>query len=322
MKLPSSLLLLSLLAACDGGEKPEDSGDTATGDTDTADTSEPDVVPVWEEHRVETSSTLQGIYASGEGVYVVGTGGKAWVGGATDAWASMDPEVDENDLTDLWGSGAGTTLELVAPAKSGYVARFTGGAWTVEDLGTSNHEGIGGSGIEALFAVGWGGIYRFDGAAWTFEAPPNNERLNDVYGVGEEAIAVGEEGAIVRRAAIGTWEAQDAGVSVNLNGVAGVSVDDVWAVGDEGTVVHWDGAAWTVVDAGTTASLWAVFAPSATAVYVVGNNGTALRWDGAAFEELPTGVDNNLYAIHGVSADNVWAVGNRGMAIQYKAAAR
>lgn len=313
------LPLLALSVACNGKDD-DDSGRPVQDTEDTVEDTSPDVEPVWTEYRVETSSTLQGVYASGEGVYVVGTEGKAWVGGSSGSWTSMDPEVEENDLTDLWGQGAGASLTLVATAGGGYLATHAGGAWSTYDAGSMNHEGVSGSSPDKLFAVSWAGIQRFDGVAWTFEAAPGNERLNEVWASGDDAFAVGEEGAILRRdATTGAWTAMDAGVSANLNGVSGVSVNDVWAVGDEGTALHWDGAAWTAVDAGTTASLWAVFAPAATAVYVAGNNGTALRWTGSAFEELPTGVDNNLYALHGVSAANVWAVGNRGAALQFKA---
>lgn len=313
-----ALLLALGLAGCDGDEPKDTSAPVDTGTEDSGDSADTELPPVWDEYGIETSSTLQGVYASGEGVYVVGTGGKAWVGGSGGTWSAMDPEVEENDLTDLWGQGAGGTLNMWATAGSGYVAHHSGGSWSVEDLGTSNHLGIGGDDPASLYTVSWGGIYHFDGATWTFESTPAGERLNEVYGTGAEAIAVGEEGAILRRGGDGTWTAMTSGTTVALNGVAGVSLTDVWAVGGEGTALHYDGTAWTAVDTGVTVTLWAVFAPEASAVYVVGNNGVALRWNGAAFEVLPTGVDNNLYALHGVSGSNVWAVGNRGTAIQFK----
>lgn len=310
------VLILSLFAC--SGDDPKDSGG-ADSDTDTdAETGEPAPDPVWGEHRIETASTLQGIYASGDGVYVAGTGALAWVGGADDAWVTMHPDIGENDLTDLWGAGAGETLSLYASGTSGYLAHYAAGAWTTEDLGTANHEGLGGSGPESLFAVSWGGVHRFDGTSWTFEPAPNDEKLNEVFAIGDEAFAVGQAGSIVHRTAAGEWVAMESGVTVDLHGVAGSTLTDVWAVGDDGVALHYTGGTWDVVDAGTTKPLWAVFAPGSSAVFAVGNNGTAVRWDGAAWSALPTGVDNNLYAIHGVSATNVWAVGNRGMTIQYK----
>ncbi len=316
------LVLPALLVACTGSSDGETGApaDSSSGTTPIQDSGEPEPVPVWSSYRVETSSTFNGVYPSGEGVYLVGTAGAVYVGGASGSWTAMPPDLDDVDFTDVWGAGAGDSIRLVASATSGNIARYTAGGWTVEDIGTSNHNGVGGSAIESLFAVSFGGIYAYDGVTWAFEAPPENERLNDVWGLGGEAFAVGEGGAILRRATGGGWTRTDlVGVTANLNGVAGSSLSDVWAVGADGVALHYDGTAWTSVPTGVTSALWAVFAPAPTSVYAVGNNGVALFWNGTEWTALPTGVDNNLYAVAGASATNVWAVGNRGAAIQYKA---
>ncbi|MES2639839.1 MAG: hypothetical protein V4850_10170 [Myxococcota bacterium] len=314
---------LLLAVACTGTSKDETG--TVDTDTDVVDT-DTDVEPVvvWQEHRISTSSTLNGVYASGDGVWAAGTGAEIFLGGADTEWASQFTTVsDEEDFTDLWGQGAGGTLELVASATSGYVARRSGGTWTPGDLGTADHTGVGGSGLSALYAVSWGSIFSFDGATWTFEAPPNGASLNDVYGIGADAITVGEGGIILRRDAepdtgVGpVWAAMSSGITSDLNAVAGVSMTDVWAVGADGIALHWDGVAWTPQPTGVDEALWAVFAPATDAVYAVGSAGTALVWDGVVWTVLPTGVAENLYAVHGTSSTNVWAVGNRGMALQY-----
>ncbi len=305
-----------LLVACTG-DGPDDT-DTAS-DSDTADSADTAVAAVWDEHRVSSSSTLNGVYASGGGVYVVGTAAGAWSGGPDGVWTQLPTGLsDDEDFTDLWGQGSGESLELLATATSGNVARYTSGSWFTEDLGTANHEGVGGSNVEGLYVVSWGGIFVFDGATWTFEAPPSNERLNDVWGLGQDLFAVGEGGVILRHAK-GAWTAQTSGIMTDLNAVAGVAINDVWAVGADGVALHFDGTTWTATETGVDEALWAVFAPAPDAVYAVGNAGVALVWDGVAWTSLPTGVDNNLYAIHGASDENVWAVGNRGMVLQYQA---
>ncbi len=319
-------LALTPLFACSGSDKDASTDSSDTADT-AVDTQEPDdsgdtaeVVPVWTSYRIETSSTLQGVYASGQGVYVVGTDGKAWVGGATTPWSGIDPAVDGQPLTDLWGQGAGDTMTMVATAASGFVATWSGGGWRTSDVGTANLEGVGASAPDAIFAASWGGVYRWDGAAWNFERLPGDERINDIFAIGTDAVGVGEAGAIVRRSGTeSAWSAMDnGGLRADLQAVSGTALNDVWAVGADGVAVHWDGAAWTQVDTGVDVTLWGVFAAASDAVFVVGNNGIALRWNGTAFESLPTGVDNNLYAVHGVSGSNVWAVGNRGATIQFK----
>lgn len=314
---------LLLAFACTGPSK-DDSGTPADTDTDTDTETDTDAepVPVWSQHKVTSSSTLNGVYASGGIVYVAGTGAEVHhgnAGGWTEDYTGLD---DDEDFSDLWGQGAGDAVELVLTATSGHVARRSNTLWTDEDLGTANHEGVGGSGLTALFAVSWGGIYAFDGASWSYEAPPLDSRLNEVWGIGGEVFAVGEAGLILRRTPgtpSATWAAMPSGVPNDLNAISGVSLTDVWAVGADGVALHFDGTAWTVTDTGVDEALWAVFAPAPDTVYAVGSAGTALLWDGKAWTVLPTGVDNNLYGIHGASSENVWAVGNRGMVLQYPA---
>ncbi len=309
-------LFLSTLVACstatDTGPAPDtgDSGDTAE-----------EIVPVWKQYPIQTNAALQGIYASGSGVYVVGKK-YAWSGNGGE-FTYMDIDVDDADITDLWGQGKDEDAVLAASTSLGTVAQYTGtGGWTTGTMGdTSELKGVGGDSPTNLYAVGWGRAWSYDGAAWTYEDIPDaNAKLNDVYGVGAKAFAIGEEGyALVR--SDGTWKESATGVEVALHGISGSGVNDVWAVGEGGTVLHFDGTTWTTEeDVPTTATLWAVFVPEEGVVYAVGSGGTALRRKGGAWESLPTGIVNGnaLYAVHGVSASNVWASGATGMVIQYK----
>ncbi len=306
--------LCGLLAACTGGTSdsvvPDSHASDSTSDTGTV------VTPVWTNCHIETSSTFHGVYASGEGTYIVGSGGQGWVGTASVGFSAVTPPVTV-DLHDLWGTGSGDTVELYAAGDEGHIEHYANSAWTDSDLGTNNFEGLGGSGPSALYSVGWGGIYESDGTNWTFVSPPGQERLNDVWGSAGDAVAVGEDGAAAVRSG-GTWTSSTTGVQGGLHSVSGTTASDVWAVGDAGTVLHFDGNAWSVIAVPTTLTLWGVWAADASDVFAVGDGGLALHYDGSTWTSLPTGVNNNLYAVHGSSATNVWAVGNLGAAIQYK----
>ena len=326
LRRPWFALALATLAACTGAAPTDtrdrrDDDDTGSDDggDDTGDSGAPEETAVWRNFRIETSATLQGVYASGQGVYVIGTEGRSYVGGASTPWVAMDPPVDGVNLTDLWGTGAAETILMYATAEQGLVAKYTQTGWVVEDLGTANHVGAGGSGPDAMYVVGFGGVYRFDGTAWIYEAVPGNVRLNDVFAVGLEAYAVGEGGVILRRdSATSAWTEMESGTDADLNSITGYSLDNAWAVGADGTALRFDGSRWQTTTTGVTVPLWSVFAPNATDVFAVGNNGVALRYRAGAWESMPTGVSNNLYAVHGVSAANMWAVGNRGTALQFK----
>ena len=147
------MLLALALFACTGNDdqQVDSSGDSAQEDT----APDPDTIPVWEQHRIETNSTIFGIYASGAGVYVVGSGGYAWLGGSDGDWTYMDIDVDDADLTDLWGQGQDADTILAASTTIGTVAQYAGGTWNTGSLGdTSQLEAVGGSSASAP-AVRW-----------------------------------------------------------------------------------------------------------------------------------------------------------------------
>jgi hypothetical protein len=68
--------------------------------------------------------------------------------------------------------------------------------------------------------------------------------------------------------------------AVTLVGVWGSDPSNVWAVGLQGTIVHWDGRAWTSVSSGTTYDLYSVWGTAPDDVWAVGT-GTILHWDGS-----------------------------------------
>lgn len=307
------LLGLPMVSAC-GGEEPDDpTDDTAGGDDGSADDTgglpdDPDAV--WEEIGLESAETVQGIHASTAGVYVATTGGQVWQrqGGS---WSQMDIDVDDADLNSLWGVGTGEEMTLVVAGDEGFVASWAAGAgFTVEDLGTPNHESLAGPGVGNLYVAGWGGLYGNQSGAWEFVDIGTNLRLNNIWYDGSTGIAVGEDGALATYAA-GTWTVQEAPTLRALFGVTSVG-GELWIVGERGTVLRGSPGSFEEIDLGTESSLWAVAAASPSEIYVVGSNGKAWRTDGTDWTELPTGVDNNLYSIT-ISADGkVFAGGNRG----------
>lgn len=61
----------------------------------------------------------------------------------------------------------------------------------------------------------------------------------------DDMWAVGELGTVLHGDRYG-WTAVDAGVQLALYGVAGASASDVWAVGDLEVILHWNGTDWTI----------------------------------------------------------------------------
>ena len=110
--------------------------------------------------------------------------------------------------------------------------------------------------------------------------------------------------------------------NVNLQSVDMVNSNDGWAVGSEGTIVHWDGLRWNNIDSHTAANLRAVDVISSNDAYAIAFavtipiNKSIIRWDGVNWKNVTT-PPSYLRSIDMVSSSDGWAVGHGGLIIRW-----
>jgi hypothetical protein len=104
-----------------------------------------------------------------------------------------------------------------------------------------------------------------------------------------------------------SWQAE-ALATPGLRDVWGTSPTDVYAVGDGGAIVHYDGVDWTEMDSGKEAALRDVWGTSSFDVYAVGD-GVVLRFDGAIWDDEPLAPGRDLFGVWGAPGGEVFAVG-------------
>ena len=151
------------------------------------------------------------------------------------------------------------------------------------------------------------------GVVWAPQASGVSTGLRAVWGSDASNVwAVGDGGVILKWNGT-TWTAQTSGTTNALRAVWGTSATSVWAVGDNGTVLKWDGSTWNAQTSGTTNALRGVWGLSATSVWAVGDNGTILKWNGTTWAAQTSGVATALYAVWGFDTTHVWAVGAGGV---------
>ena len=106
------------------------------------------------------------------------------------------------------------------------------------------------------------------------------------------------------------WESQNlTSAEYYLSGVWGFSGSDVFAVGEGGTILHYDGTEWAPMSSGTTSNLEEVWGTARNNVYAVGEDGTILHYNGTEWSPME-GAEGDLFlAVWGTGRSDVYAAG-------------
>jgi len=172
-------------------------------------------------------------------------------------------------------------------------------------------------------------IEHWDGSSWSIVPSPNQGVSSQLSGVGGVATndlwAVGSfnevEGFSPTRTLTEHWDGAQWSVVASpslegfdqLNAVAAVATDDVWAVGQDSAArslfLHWDGQVWTIID-GPPGS-WPQYAVAVLATDDVwsAGPGSLNHWDGTSWSTIPSPpiIAKGLSAI---ASNDVWASGS------------
>ncbi|AEI50815.1 WD40/YVTN/BNR-like repeat-containing protein [Runella slithyformis] len=87
-----------------------------------------------------------------------------------------------------------------------------------------------------------------------------------------------------------TWDNIDCPIESPLNAFYVLNSEEAWAVGQNATVLRWDGEKWSELLVFSTENLLSVYFQDAQNGWAVGTNGTILFWNGLSWnpEESPT----------------------------------
>lgn len=285
---------------------------------------------------------------SADGVLAVGSGGAVmkW-DGAT--WALLPSPAGKNTFFSVWGTGP---AEIWLASGTDALFRATSldaGApdWKPEPNLTGDPFNTG-----TLYAI-WGsgdGDLRIGGSRFNVDTPegfvsgnqfvkvaaaepwtpiPGEGVVRGIWGssatdvwllVDNSEASPSQKGATMhgtgKDAASLVWTPVDSQSAVGLDAIWGSSADDVWAVGEAGTIrrIGRSDLRWTIVPSPTTARLRAVWGTGPKDVWAVGHAGTILHWDGAAWTSsvaaFPAGTKPDLFGVWGSGPGDVWIVGD------------
>jgi hypothetical protein len=221
----------------------------------------------------------------------------------------------------LWGTAHyRASPYLIAVESRGYrhgqrLVRYQNGVWQPFTDELPSITGMSATSPEDIYvSSSWGGAHRFDGEKW-ITLPAEVEELdrlesvwanapNDVYFVGwspDGGLVFHYRGKTVSKVQVVTHPLRD---------VWGIG-EDVFAVGDLGQILHFDGSQWNLSNE-PVSNLYDVWGMSKDDVYAVGWYGAILHFDGDAWEPAVTGRDNeDFLGVWGRSSKDVYVAGSK-----------
>lgn len=219
----------------------------------------------------------------------------------------------------MWGFGAS---DIIVVGDAGTILHYDGASWVDQsDTTFVNLRGVWGASPGSVWAVGMGGaILHYDGSNWTV---PELEvafsyNFNAVMGTSANDVwAVGAAGRMIQNENEEGWFEVTRVTTNALFDLWATGASSMWAVGNNGTVLHYDGTTWTVTSSGLTANLRAVWGASDSDLWASAVNGEMFHYDGVSWTPVPSGTTRNLHGLWGSGASDVFAVGESGAAIHW-----
>jgi len=158
------------------------------------------------------------------------------------------------------------------------------------------------------YAAGGSRVLRYNGRTWASYGEPlgtdSQAQMHGVWSDGATTIVVGDLGTIARRGVEElSWSLDTVPTDADLHAVYGRAADDIWAVGDRTTILHYDGTEWTEVHSGEGLTLHAVWAPEGTTgpddVLAAGTKGRIMRYKDGGFQ--PQQIAAGSVTLYGVT---------------------
>lgn len=141
-----------------------------------------------------------------------------------------------------------------------------------------------------------------------YNPDPQSNHLTSVFAIdANNVFAVGENGAILKYD--GTdWSKMSSPTTQYLNSVVGFSSSDVWAVGGE--VVHYNGSSWSKVNIGSTEVLLSVFGLNGNSVYACGADAAFYHYNGSSWAKITdlTWALSSFRDVHVLAENDVYVV--------------
>lgn len=146
----------------------------------------------------------------------------------------------------------------------------------------------------------------------------SDKTLRSVWAASDrDVFVVGDNGTVLQYDG-DRWSKTELTPAVRLHAVWGTSKDNVYAVGDRGMIFQYNGGIWIkVYQAPFDLALVALVGFGPHDIIAVGDEGFAVHFDGAEWTRMQTGTTSELYSVWGTDSEHVLAVGGMGTIVRW-----
>ena len=142
---------------------------------------------------------------------------------------------------------------------------------------------------------------------WCWDRPLTGNSLHAIWGASARDVwAVGDAGVILHYDGV-EWRVVPSPVTTALNAVSGSAADDVWAVGNGGVILHYDGVSWRRRISGTDVDFSGVSIRDRNLGWAVSPQQGIFAWNGTRW--TPVRDQHGLLTVSGAAANDVWSLG-------------
>jgi len=232
----------------------------------------------WARQSTPTTGTLNAVWgASASDAFAGGDNGTMLRFNGS-SWSAMSFP-SSSSVYGIWGSASNN---VYAVTSAGEVLRFNGSSWSTVTTSSSPLWAVYGSSANDVYVSGENGVaMRFNGTSWSSVNASTTGTLAGIWASSAaNLLAVGSSSSGATGLAMSNtgagWSSITMPSSAMLTSVWGPTANDVYATGDAGLIVRFNGSAWSAMSSGTSDLLWAVSgSPAGTGgAFAVGYNST------------------------------------------------
>ncbi|RKH13238.1 hypothetical protein D7V97_06175 [Corallococcus sp. CA053C] len=185
-------------------------------------------------------------------------------------------------------------------------------------------QGVEIHGVTSEWSGPRGAMFTWDGGASSIGPSQVTDAgpLKDINGVSPDVMFAvgGQNSSVILRyspSQRGWLKEPSVPTTGRLNAVHVVSPRLAYAVGEDGTLLTWNGVTWSVAAGtpGVSDNFTEVLAFGRNSIYIVSEQGVIYRYNGSEWRTVSPGY--SLYGIHGSSPEDIWVVGRFGRVFRY-----